>query len=281
MPVNVNPIMAAIVEAADTLNIAPDDYINPDDGLKYCGKCHTPKEAYFPEQYRKNGLDKHPIACKCAAEERARREAEQRELERLNRIAMLRSEAFRDIPAAGWRFENAEVMTPQLVKARRYSENWNAFRQDGTGQTVFSCNCLIRCSFLPIQKVTSACWKGRNLPLAWGKICPQVRKRRRKQIPVRITGERTPAAVLGSIRMFFFWTVNWPICNRYIPANTRITSTGCRPIWPPAESTTPTITPQFASGWTRTANRSPEKITTIQRPMRKENACECRLYRDL
>ena len=32
MPVNVNPIMAAIVEAADTLNIAPDDYINPDDG---------------------------------------------------------------------------------------------------------------------------------------------------------------------------------------------------------------------------------------------------------
>lgn len=76
MPVNVNPIMAAIVEAADTLNIAPDDYINPDDGLKYCGKCHTPKEAYFPEQYCKNGLNKHPIACKCAAEERARREAE-------------------------------------------------------------------------------------------------------------------------------------------------------------------------------------------------------------
>ena len=93
MSVNVNPIMAAIVEAAETLNTAPDDYINPDDGLKYCGKCHTPKEAYFPEQYRKNGLDKHPVACKCAVEERARREAEQRELERLNRIAMLRSEA--------------------------------------------------------------------------------------------------------------------------------------------------------------------------------------------
>ncbi len=118
MSVNVNPIMVAIVEAAETLNTAPDDYINPDDGLKYCGKCHTPKEAYFPEQYRKNGLDKHPVTCKCAVEERARREVEQRELERLNRIAMLRSEAFRDIPAAGWRFENAEVMTPQLAKAR-------------------------------------------------------------------------------------------------------------------------------------------------------------------
>lgn len=122
MPVNVNPIMAAIVEAADTLNTAPDDYINPDDGLKYCGKCHTPKEAYFPEQYRKNGLDKHPIACKFAAEERARREVEQRELERLNRIAMLRSEAFRDIPAAGWRFENAEVILRSSLKRKDISK---------------------------------------------------------------------------------------------------------------------------------------------------------------
>ena len=134
---NVNPIMAAIVEAADTLNTAPDDYINPDDGLKYCGKCHTPKEAYFPEPYRKNGLDKHPIACKCAAEERARHEAKQRELERLNRIAMLRSEAFRDIPAAGWRFKNVGIMTPQLAKARAYSENWDEFRREGTGLLLF------------------------------------------------------------------------------------------------------------------------------------------------
>ena len=107
-------------------------------------------------------------------------------------------------------------------------------------------------------------------------ICPQVRKMRRKQIPVRITGGRTPAAVLGSIRMFFFWTVNWLSCKAHTLLVMRTTSTGCQPIWPPAESTTPTITPQFARGWTRTANRSPEKITTIQRPMRKENACECK-----
>ena len=44
------------------------------------------------------------------------REAEQRELERLNRIAMLRSEAFRDIPCRRMgRFENAEVMTPNSL----------------------------------------------------------------------------------------------------------------------------------------------------------------------
>ena len=74
---------------------------------------------------------------------------------------------------------------------------------------------------------------------------------------------------------------NWPQPSAGLPAiSTRFaaasTAPGNRPIWPPTESTTPTITPQFASGWTRTANRSPEKITTIQRPMRKENACECK-----
>ena len=32
--------------AADTPH--PEDYTG-EDGLLYCGKCHTPKEAYFPE----------------------------------------------------------------------------------------------------------------------------------------------------------------------------------------------------------------------------------------
>ena len=56
MFVNVNPIMAAIVEAAETLNTAPDDYINPDDGLKYCGKCHTWTSIRLPVNARlRNG----------------------------------------------------------------------------------------------------------------------------------------------------------------------------------------------------------------------------------
>ena len=33
--------------AADTPH--PEDYTG-EDGLLYCGKCHTPKEAYFPEK---------------------------------------------------------------------------------------------------------------------------------------------------------------------------------------------------------------------------------------
>ena len=43
-----NPIFTKMVDAVEAANAAPDDYINPADGLKYCGKCRTPKEALYP-----------------------------------------------------------------------------------------------------------------------------------------------------------------------------------------------------------------------------------------
>ena len=50
---------------------------------------------------------------------------------------MLRSEAFRDMPAAGWRFEAAAVTTPQLEKARGYAQNWDEFKKAGIGLLLF------------------------------------------------------------------------------------------------------------------------------------------------
>ena len=134
---NIDPILSAVIETADEANAAPDDYINPEDGLKYCGKCHTPKEAFFPEKRSFNGIDRHPTDCKCAAEEKERREAEMREYNRRNHIHLLRSEAFKDIPAAAWRFDNASDMTPQLAKAKQYAENWDSFNREGIGLLLF------------------------------------------------------------------------------------------------------------------------------------------------
>ena len=132
-----NPIFTKMVDAVEAANAAPDDYINSADGLKYCGKCHTPKEAYFAEKHRFNGIDRHPTDCKCAAEERERREAEMREFNRINHINLLRSEAFSDIPAAAWRFDNAPVMTKQLIKAKEYAEKWDDFSREGIGLLLF------------------------------------------------------------------------------------------------------------------------------------------------
>ncbi len=50
---------------------------------------------------------------------------------------LLRSEAFHDIPASGWRFENAPTMTPQLAKARDYAEKWDDFSREGIGLLLF------------------------------------------------------------------------------------------------------------------------------------------------
>ena len=42
-----------------------------EDGLLYCGKCHTAKEAYFPKETAAwLGHDKHPTECDCQREKR-------------------------------------------------------------------------------------------------------------------------------------------------------------------------------------------------------------------
>ena len=51
-----NPIFTKMVDAVEAANAAPDDYINSADGLKYCGKCHTPKEAFFPTDLQAQGF---------------------------------------------------------------------------------------------------------------------------------------------------------------------------------------------------------------------------------
>ena len=132
-----NPIFTKMVDAVEAANAAPDDYINPADGLKYCGKCRTPKEALYPTDLQAQGFTKHPVMCKCAAERRERKEAKRREYERMSCMTMLRSEAFRDMPAADWRFESAAVTTPQLAKARGYAQNWGEFKKAGIGLLLF------------------------------------------------------------------------------------------------------------------------------------------------
>ena len=96
-----NPIFTKMVDAVEAANAAPDDYINSADGLKYCGKCHTPKEAFYPADLQAQGFTKHPVMCKCADERCEREEAKRREYERMSYMTILRSEAFRDMPAAG------------------------------------------------------------------------------------------------------------------------------------------------------------------------------------
>ncbi len=65
-----NEIEAMITDITTTTTEA-EDYTG-EDGLLYCGKCHTPKEAYFCRGKRLvSGRDRHPAECDC---QRAARE---------------------------------------------------------------------------------------------------------------------------------------------------------------------------------------------------------------
>lgn len=138
---NIEPIITAVLDSAAEKNAASDDYTNPTNGLRYCGKCHTPKEAYFENNFSFNGRKTHPSPCKCEAEKIERREAERRNFERYNRINLLRSEAFADIPAASWRFDDTDILCHGLNDgqkiAKRYADRWEDAQKQNLGLCLF------------------------------------------------------------------------------------------------------------------------------------------------
>ena len=137
---NTNDIINTIVQNAAVNNSAEDDYINSVDGLKYCGKCHTPKEAYFPDGQDFGGNKTHPVQCRCAKEQYEKEKQEELARQTAMRIAQLRMDAFRDIPAAMWRFDQAAVNTPQLEKAQKYGSTGRFFTKAVKG---YSCSAVL------------------------------------------------------------------------------------------------------------------------------------------
>lgn len=67
-----NGLTDTILKMMDTTQ-EPEDY-KGEDGLLYCGKCHKPKEAYFPQGKALFGRDRHPSECDCRRAERERLE---------------------------------------------------------------------------------------------------------------------------------------------------------------------------------------------------------------
>ncbi len=64
------------------------------------------------------------------------REFDDRAFQRESYIYMLRSEAFADIPAYDWRFENAK-MTAELAKVKQYADKWDEVSRENIGLLLF------------------------------------------------------------------------------------------------------------------------------------------------
>ena len=109
-----------------------DDYTG-EDGLLYCGACHTPKEAYFPEGKMLFGRDRHPSECECQRKEREKRESEERQREHEATVERLKDSGFTDGSMKRWTFDNDNGRNPQMRFAHIYVEHWEEMRAESRG----------------------------------------------------------------------------------------------------------------------------------------------------
>ena len=111
----------------------PEDYTG-EDGLLYCGKCRTPKEAYFPaDKVALFGRDRHPAECDCQRAQRMEREAAEQRRKHLDTVEDLKRRGFTDPAMRNWTFEHDNGRNPQMKTARFYVEHWEDMKAGNIG----------------------------------------------------------------------------------------------------------------------------------------------------
>ena len=121
-------------KAAERITTEPDDYIG-EDGLLYCGKCHTKKQTrifLFGEERTP------PCLCKCRQEQREREEAEHKRILFEDKVKRLRQMGFPEREMQEWTFANADGSNEKLISAaQRYVDNFKELRKNGKGLLLF------------------------------------------------------------------------------------------------------------------------------------------------
>ncbi len=124
-------LMDAVLQMVST-GAEPEDYTG-EDGLLYCGKCHKPKEAYFPQGKVLFGRDRHPSECDCRRAERERQEKRESDEKHNAEVERLKREGFSNPAMRHWTFENDNGKCPQIGKAYSYVEKWETVRSENLG----------------------------------------------------------------------------------------------------------------------------------------------------
>lgn len=103
------------------------------DGLLYCGKCHTPKDAFFAKGLVLMGKNRHPVECSCHKAEREQQEAAIKERKHLDLVRRLKADGFSDSAMLNWTFANDNGRSPQMHHAHRYVEQWQTMHAENLG----------------------------------------------------------------------------------------------------------------------------------------------------
>ncbi len=106
-----------------------DNEYKGDNGLLYCGQCHTPVQ-YAVEIFGRKKIV--PCICKCRQEKREAEQERFRLQEEKRQIQRLKATGIQDRHLLDWRFEVAKD-TREIQMAKRYVENWNQVREKNLG----------------------------------------------------------------------------------------------------------------------------------------------------
>ena len=122
-------VLESVIPAVSKSN---GDYYGKD-GLLYCGKCHTPKEAFFAKNFVLMGKNRHPVDCRCRKMEREQQEVAIRQQKHSELVRRLKAGGFSDTAMLDWNFENDDGRAPQMHYAHRYVEQWQTMRAENLG----------------------------------------------------------------------------------------------------------------------------------------------------
>ena len=126
---NGKTVLESVIPAVSKSN---GDYYGKD-GLLYCGKCHTPKEAFFANNLVLMGKNRHPVDCRCRKMEREQQEVAIRQQKHSELVRRLKAGGFSDTAMLDWNFENDDGRAPQMHYAHRYVEQWQTICAENLG----------------------------------------------------------------------------------------------------------------------------------------------------
>ena len=121
-------------KAAERIKEEPGDY-RGEDGLLYCGKCHTKKQTRIIML----GVERTPLClCRCEVEKREREKEEQARIELEKKVKEHRRVGFPESEMQHWTFANADGSNDRIMgAAKKYVENFSEFRKSGKGLLLF------------------------------------------------------------------------------------------------------------------------------------------------
>ena len=170
------------------MEVRPDegDYTG-EDGLLYCGKCHTPKEAYFEDGHAALfGRDRHPTNCACQQKRIDEKRMADRKRKHEDTVKELKKYCFDTPKLREWCFAQDNGANPQMKHARFYADHFDEMLLDnigyllwgsvGTGKSFFAAciaNALMEkeipvrmTNFAAVLNDLSGSFEGRNQYIA-------------------------------------------------------------------------------------------------------------------